>query len=224
MKLTTPLKIFLSVALLAGGAQAASLSLGAGGLTPSHGANPGTLVYTDPSGIKISYNGQPHDPAGPATGYISGANARGWNNDATGSQFGFPEVTVDHLAIAHFDPSPSSAESVVIDFSGATPAIATATLIVYDLDTNGTFTEDLTWTNGGNAGVLNGDPGAIAGVQTHTLVIPDVGASLVLTPNVNVGSGMGLSAFDIRYTVVPEPSTGLLALLGGSLLFFRRRK
>ena len=62
MKLTTPLKIFLSVALLAGGAQAAGLSLGPLGLTEGHSTvnDPGTLVYTDlSSGVVISYFGQP---------------------------------------------------------------------------------------------------------------------------------------------------------------------
>jgi len=78
--------------------------LGPGGLTELHGASPGTLVYTDPSGIKISYSGQPHSQ------YVNAGGSRGWNNDQF-DPVGSSEITgagFDHLAMAHF----SSADTV----------------------------------------------------------------------------------------------------------------
>jgi hypothetical protein len=217
MKLTTPLKIFLSVALLAGGAQAASLSLGPGGLN-STAANPaGTLFYTDPSGIVIKYFGQSQSNFGIAAG------TRGWNNDANPGVNGFSEVGVNHLAIAHFGNSTATTtESIELNFSGSAINLSTVRLKVYDLDTNGGFQEQLAISNG-NGTLLGGAAVAGAGTNDIALAIPADGI-VTLTPNQNPSGSAGLSAFTLEWTAIPEPSTGLLALLGSSVLFFRRRR
>jgi hypothetical protein len=214
MKLTTPLKIFLSVALLAGGAQAAGLSLGPLGLTDGHSTvnNPGTLVYTDlSSGVVISYFGQPQGLFGNAAG------TRGWNNDVNPFVSGFNDVGVDHLAIAHF----GGADSIKIDFSTASGVnLNTVRLQVYDLDTGSGVLETLSIS--GNP-TLTGIAGDALGALTHDVALT-VAGSVTLTPNQNLGASAGLSAFTVTWDAVPEPSTGLLALLGSSVLFFRRRR
>ena len=225
MKLTTPLKIFLSAALLAGGAQAASLSLGAGGLGQSHStADPaGTLVYTDPSGIKISYFGQPQAQFG------NGAGTRGWSNDPNTGIKGFGEITSaagDHLAIAHFGNSTSgTTESINIDFSSASNVnLATVRLQAFDLDTldGSLFVEE--WAISGNPTLVGIGVDGV-GAMTHDVPLAVGGSGLVtLTPNQNPSGTSGLSGFTVTWDAVPEPSTGLLALLGSSVLFFRRRR
>ena len=213
MKLTTPLKLFLSVALLAGSAQAAGLSLGPLGLGQGHSTvDPaGTLQYFDPSGIVITYHGQPQ------TSYTSGGNSRGWNNDPNPGILGFSDIGSDHLAIAHFN---GAVESIDLDFTGASGVdLATVRLKVYDLDSGGGFTEELAIST---QATLVGVAGDVAGTATHDVALATGGGLVTLTPNLNPGGSSGLSGFTL--TFVPEPSTGLLALLGGSLMFFRRRR
>ena len=231
MKLTTPLKAFFSLALLAGAANAASLSLGALGLTESHpgpaNANT-TLLYTDPSGITIQYS-----KANQSDYSLGGAppvNSRGWSHDSNTDVVGFQEiagVAPDHLAIAHFN----GADQVNISFANATDVdLSTVKLTVWDLDTNNTggndFTELLnvridgtvTQTLFGAGVALAGDPitEAIGGISQNS--------NVQLLANSNPFGAAGLSAFTLTWDPVPEPSTGLLALIGGSLLFLRRRR
>jgi hypothetical protein len=226
MKLTTPLKAFLSLAILAGAAStgnAASLSLGAGGLTELHGAAPGTLVYTDPSGIKISFAGQPH------TSFVNVDGSRGWNNDQF-DPIGGAEIFAavgDHIALTHF----GGPELVTIDFTSATDVIpGTVSLSVYDLDAP-TISTDESWTitDGGLGAVLTSAGGLAAGGPfggglTHTQALDIAGGIVTITPSQNAGTTTGISGFNLSFQV-PEPATGMLALLGGcSLLFLRRRR
>ncbi|MCB1098832.1 MAG: PEP-CTERM sorting domain-containing protein [Verrucomicrobiae bacterium] len=218
MKLTTPLKIFLSVALLAGGAQAASLSLGALGLTQGHSvSNPaGTLQYFDPSGIVITYSGQPQ------SNYVNSGGTRGWNNDPNPGITGFSAVSADHLAIAHFgDAGATTPEKITLDFSTASGVnLSSVRLKVWDLDSGGGFTESLTIS--GNP-TLVGHVGDDGGTLSYDVPLT-VGGLVTITPNMNPGANQGLSAFTVTWDAVPEPSTGLLALLGSSVLFLRRRR
>lgn len=227
MKLTTPLKIFLSVALLAGGANAASLSLGAGGLSTGHGASGNTtLTYTDPSGIVITYT---KSTQADFTG-AGGLNSRGWSNDPATDVLGFTEIagTVpDHLAIAHFD----AGDQVNINFNAASNVdLSTVKLVMWDLDSNvnngNTFTEFINLVDGAGTTQLLGSGSALAGDQnvTQALTIGGPTQLVQLKANVNPNGDFGLSAFTLTWDAVPEPSTGLLALLGSTVLFFRRRR
>ena len=208
MKLTTPLKIFLSVALLASGAQAAGLSLGPLGLTNGHSSvsAPGTLFYTDPSGVTIQYFGQPQ------ANFSNSGGTRGWNNDANSFVNGFSEVGVDHLAIAHFgDAGATSPESIRINFSTASGVdLSSVRLQVYDLDSIvGGFTESLAIS--GNP-TLTGSAGSLSGALSHDVPLVLTGGAVTITPNMNPGASAGLSAFTVTWNVIPEPSTGLHSL------------
>ena len=221
MKLTTPLKIFLSVALLAGGAQAASLSLGGGGLATAHAG--GTLTYTDPSGIVIHYT------KAPQAGFTSGSNSRGWSNDPAADVLGFQEINPpvpDHLSVAHF----GAGDQVNLDFSSAGLVdLSTVVLRVYDLDTNGvapdTFTEVLNVEDGAGNNPINGNAGALNGESvTYAMTLGGGTTSAILRANTNPFGSSGLSAFTVEWTPIPEPSSGLLALFGASVFFLRRRR
>ncbi|MGK0187292.1 MAG: hypothetical protein ACI9R3_003078 [Verrucomicrobiales bacterium] len=227
MKLTTPLKIFLSVALLAGGAQAASLSLGAGQLSRGHGAAPNTtLTYTDASGIVITYTkSNQSDFIGAA-----GLNSRGWSHDPATDVIGFQEiagVVPDHLAISHFD----AGDQVNISFSGASNVnLSTVKLVMWDLDTNlnngNSFQEFVNLVDGAGVTQILGSAVALTGDQNvnQALTIGNPAQLVQLKANVNPNRDFGLSAFTLTWDAVPEPSTGLLALLGSTVLFFRRRR
>lgn len=234
MKLLNPLKIFLSAAVLAGGAQAASLSLGPGGLTTAHanGVPNTTLTYVDPSGIVIHYSksSQANFTGG------SNLNSRGWSNDSGNADvLGFAEIAgvrPDHLAIAHFN----GADKVIIDFTNASNVnMSTAKLVVWDLDTNITnqvsdpFTEIIEVYNGSDIpgnflGTMTGSPTADNGSAEQEFSLAGVTNFATLTVNSNPVRPYGLSAFTVTWDPVPEPSTSLLALLGGSFLFLRRRR
>ena len=217
MKLTTPLKAFLGLTLLAGVADAASLSLGAGGLTTNHVDTPPlqTLEYTDLSGIVINYTKSPHSD------FSSGGNSRGWSLDPHADVVGHQDVIAvvpEHLAMAHL----TRADQVNINFQNATLVdLSTLTITVYDLDTNTGSTEFINVVDGapftitGSAGPLNGE------AVTHPLTVGDHNQLVTLFAN---SSAAGYSSFTLNWDVIPEPSTGLLALVGGSLLFLRRRR
>ena len=219
MKLTTLLNSFLALSLLAGAANAAALSLASGSGFGTNLNAPGTLAYNgDPSGIKISFSGQPHSQFGNAAG------TRGWNNDPSTGVLGYSEVKnagFDHVAIAHFNTF--GADQVTIDFNSASGVnLSTVHLIVWDLDTNGGFQETLLVSN--NPTQI-GAAGGVNGTQTNDLALTIPASKIItLTPNQNPAGSAGLSAFTLTWNPVPEPSTGLLALLGGSVLFLRRRR
>jgi hypothetical protein len=238
MKLTTPLKIFLSVAYLAGGVQAAtsSLSLGAGGLTTNHVGPVGsldTLSYEDPSGIVITYTKADQAAFTAVTEGGMSISSRGWSNDPASDVIGYTPLKAfvpDHLAIAHF----GAADQVNIDFSHATNvAPGTVKLRVWDLDMQ-TGQDGIQHIDLLNI-VDNGGPNfALVGKGTSGLddSFVEYGLSGVGLTTLKANSGSlaptfldnSMSAFTLTWENVPEPATGLLALLGSSVFLFRRRR
>jgi len=114
---------------------------------------------------------------------------------------------------------------VTIDFSSASNVILSSVqLIAFDIDTpTGGFAEVVTVTDGNGATALNSAGAPLAGNQSHTLAL-NITGPVTLTPNLNPGDSSGLSGFDLSFDVIPEPATGLLALLGCSFLIVRRRR
>lgn len=227
MKVTSLLLVFCAGSLLTPESHGASLSLGPGGLTSMHpaGGSPNsTLQYVDPSGIVIVYT----KPSQANFTGDKGLNSRGWSHDADADVLGFVEIKAqrpDHLAIAHFN----GADQVNISFASASNIdLSTVKLHIWDLDTNigSNFTEAMNIIDSSGVTFLTGAGVAQDGSFeiVHPLSIGSPNQLVQLKLNSNPRRDFGLSAFTLSWDAVPEPSTGLLALLGGSFLFLGRRR
>ena len=182
-------------ALLMGLLMCIGTSAHAASITLDEATLTGTNPLTDISGITITY--------------IENGGGGGLN----GTTYGTPVLTL------------GVGDEVQIDFS-ALSGLMSSSILVYDLDTPlvaPPALEEITVAGGSTVSQVGVDfdfPNldAVTGTPNSEVAIPmmpDANGIITLTSS----GGGGLFAFDVQY-MVPEPSAGLLALLG--LPIFRR--
>ena len=210
----------LGVAVTSSGA--ATLDLASLGGTIASG-------YTDNSGIvglQITY----------AIGQDPGTTENsGLSSDTGGMSLSGTLFPDGHLAVGPGD-------TVTLDFSGTT-GLGSVFIGFFDLDNNNFGgDEGVTVVHGGGNTFEGGASGSIpnpAAASSENIfnvgpIMPDADGKIVLQAtsatdqaigNINIGSGNGYFAFTVSTTtVVPEPSSALLGLLGLCGIAMRRRR
>ena len=213
------LPLILAAMCLGASAQAATLDLGS--LTGTFATG-----YTDSNGITISYLQGSSSSPDESSGY-SGDSGRGMNGL---SATGFPN---GHLAVGPGD-------IVTLNFNSVQPS--TVSITFFDLDNAGQGTdESATIRSSGAPANVAGSPGIIlnsqadsVGVITVTGLVPDANGEIKIDSASAPANSSGYFAISASTVgdqggggggpVVPEPSSSLLALLGLSLVTFRRRR
>ena len=213
-------KLPLILAAMCFGASAQAATLDLAGLT-------GTIAtgYTDSSGITVSYAlGSSTNPS----------ETSGFSGDTGGMSLSVGQFPDGHLAVGPGD-------TVTLNFGAVRPTTVSITFFDLDRDPSNQIgtDESVTILSAGAPANVAGDNGFIpnasadtTGVITIPDLVPNAAGEIVLQAAAAPANSSGYFAISAETQgdgtgpepVIPEPSSSLLALLGLSLVAFRRRR